>query len=283
MIIENAYYYATEFKKNTDTVPKEQKLFLLSTGRTKLITVPIAKTLHPPRKDYQLIYMHRGCLHYFDNDGTAHIAPQGSFVLYKPYEHQEFYITSEEEADKYWCHFGGLSVDTLLETYGLTDKRVIPLPPKKRYRQLFVLMRTALENNSEYKVNLCSLYVHELIATIGDALKSQNGQLSYPKSFAYTLDYINNNYYEKITIEKLVTLGTTNSKTLTRQFLKYTGVPPIKYLNNLRIEKSKILLLQTEHKINEIALAVGFQDPLYFSSVFHSATGLSPREYRNKL
>lgn len=280
--IENAYYYTFEFKKTTDIIPKGHILFLLSTGRTKLLTVPTAKTLHPPRKDYQLIYMHSGSLHYFDKDGTPHTAPPGSFVLYKPYEHQEFYITAEENADKYWCHFDGVFVEQLLQTYNLIDKRVIIVPPKKRYRQLFKLMRTTLENKPEYCIELCSLYIQELIVSLGSELKKQELYKNYPDCIRIVMEYIENNYHKKLTINELSNIGITNPKTLTRQFVKFIGEPPIKYLNKFRITKAKILLIQSEHKINEIALSVGFQDPLYFSTAFRAETGLSPREFRNQ-
>lgn len=281
--IENAYYYTSESNKTTDTIPKGHTLFLLSTGRTKLITVPIAKTLHPPRKDYQLIYMHNGQLHFFDKVGTAHIAPQGSFVLYKPYEHQEFYITAEENADKYWCHFDGVFVEQLLKTHDLNDKRIITVPPDKRYLQLFQLMRSTLDSKPDYFTELCNLYLQELIVTIGSEYKKQNLYEIFPESVKNVLEYIRNNYYEKLTVEKLSKIGMTNPKTLTRQFIKYLNEPPIKYLNKFRINKAKILLIQSQHKINEIALSVGFQDPLYFSTVFRAETGLSPREYRNMM
>ena len=74
----------------------------------------------------------------------------------------------------------------------------------------------------------------------------------------------------------------TNHKALSKLFNEYLGEPPTKYLTNFRIQKAKMLLLQTNHKINEIALAVGFSDPLYFSNVFHKITGLSPREFRTQ-
>lgn len=282
MRIENAYYYTFEFKKTTDTIPKGHILFLLSTGRTKLITVPMAKTLHPPRKDYQLIYMHKGSLHYFDKDGTAHVAPEGSFILYKPYEYQEFYITAEENADKYWCHFDGVFVEQLLKTYNLFDKRVITVPPQKRYRQLFKLMRNALDTKPEHTIELCNLYIQELIVTLGSEIKNQNAYENYPESLIYVLEYIHSHYYEKLTVEILAKIGNTNTKTLTRHFVKFLNETPMKYLNKFRFSKAKTLLIQSEHKINEIALAVGFQDPLYFSTVFHEETGLSPREFRNK-
>lgn len=36
--------------------------------------------------------MRSGSLHFVDKDGNKHIAPEVSFVLFKPYEHQEYHI-----------------------------------------------------------------------------------------------------------------------------------------------------------------------------------------------
>ena len=56
---------------------------------------------------------------------------------------------------------------------------------------------------------------------------------------------------------------------------------PHKYLVDLRIEKSKSLLI-SDMPISEVAFNVGFTDPLYFSRAFHKATGMSPIQYRKQ-
>ena len=129
---------------------------------------------------------------------------------------------------------------------------------------------------------LCKLYLQELIISISRARKLKNANEQLPESFAPVLEYIHEHYYEKITVLQLAKIGTTNTKALSKQFVKYFGVNPLGYITNLRLQKAQTLLLQTNHKINEIALSVGFNDPLYFSNVFRKTIGISPREFRNK-
>ncbi len=59
------------------------------------------------------------------------------------------------------------------------------------------------------------------------------------------------------------------------------GVPPVKYLSRLRINYAKVLIdtYGDRMKSYEVAAACGFTDPLYFSRVFKTETGVSPREY----
>lgn len=62
-------------------------------------------------------------------------------------------------------------------------------------------------------------------------------------------------------------------------FSKEMGVSFNTWLGNLRIEKSKRLLLENI-RLADIAAMVGFEDQSYFSKVFKKATGVSPNRYR---
>lgn len=63
-------------------------------------------------------------------------------------------------------------------------------------------------------------------------------------------------------------------------FKKKTGETFIHYLTNLRMEKARELLLNTDKKVYEVSYDVGYENPTYFSTLFKKSTGLSPFEYR---
>ena len=123
MKIDAAYYYGVEvLKKDRDIIPAQFDYFVLSAGSSRPITRDYICTVHPPRRDYQLIYAHNGPIHYFDKDGTEHIAPAGSFLLYKPLEFQKYVVYKEENTVYYWCHFGGTKIEQFLkEGVGMLD------------------------------------------------------------------------------------------------------------------------------------------------------------------
>jgi AraC-like DNA-binding protein len=54
------------------------------------------------------------------------------------------------------------------------------------------------------------------------------------------------------------------------------------YILNTRLQKAKYLLKNEPFSIGEIASRTGFSSSAYFSSVFKTKTGLSPKEYRDK-
>lgn len=63
-------------------------------------------------------------------------------------------------------------------------------------------------------------------------------------------------------------------------FKEYTGIAPIRYIQELRINKSKELLTNTSLPIKEIAFETGFNKVEYFYSIFKKRTGYTPDKYR---
>lgn len=65
-------------------------------------------------------------------------------------------------------------------------------------------------------------------------------------------------------------------------FKSETGISLKDYVNEARIEKAKELLLTTAQSVSEIAVAVGFDNFSYFSTLFKKITGVSPSSYNRK-
>jgi YesN/AraC family two-component response regulator len=55
---------------------------------------------------------------------------------------------------------------------------------------------------------------------------------------------------------------------------------PVKYINSLRVEKAKELLIKTNMLIGEISETVGINDIQYFSRMFNEIEGISPLKYK---
>jgi transcriptional regulator GlxA family with amidase domain len=69
-------------------------------------------------------------------------------------------------------------------------------------------------------------------------------------------------------------------RTLKRRFRQATGMTPIDYLQNLRIEAAKRILESTQTPIEEIGCLVGYEDPSFFRRLFKRKTGLTAGSYR---
>jgi len=87
---------------------------------------------------------------------------------------------------------------------------------------------------------------------------------------------------KKLSIDQLAkTLGTSRTQ-LHRKIKALTDMSVTNYINHIRIEKAKNLLVNTKLNSNEIAYEVGFESSTYFSRIFKKELGISPIAFREK-
>ena len=98
---------------------------------------------------------------------------------------------------------------------------------------------------------------------------------------ASIVSYINSNYSEDISLDELALTYNTSSKYLSKRIKQYLNIPFKEYLTQLRIDKAKELLENTNITISELYSAVGFQNRGAFTRAFKLKTGLSATEYKN--
>jgi len=98
--------------------------------------------------------------------------------------------------------------------------------------------------------------------------------------FLRVIDYIENHLSEPITLDDLTKLVHLDKSYLIVRFKEKWGIPPMKYVNWVRIERAKILLAVTDKSITDIAEAVGFGSVHYFSRFFKDKEKLTPNDYR---
>lgn len=93
-------------------------------------------------------------------------------------------------------------------------------------------------------------------------------------------EYIRKNYAGKITLEEVASFVYLSPSYFSKVFKEEMNCNFNTYLNKVRIEKSKKLLLSNNIKLVDISGGVGFEDQSYFSKVFKKLTGVTPGKYR---
>ncbi len=97
------------------------------------------------------------------------------------------------------------------------------------------------------------------------------------------LDFINNNFQNcELTLDFISGETGVSQRRITNEIQNQFGCNFKSYINRLRINESKRLLLETELNIGEIAFKVGFNNQSHFNRVFKSEVQISPTEYRDK-
>lgn len=95
--------------------------------------------------------------------------------------------------------------------------------------------------------------------------------------------YISENLQQEFSVMRLAEKVKLSASHLPALFKRETGLPPIRYIINLRLEESRKLLDGDDFiAIKQIAIRVGFNDPAYFVREFKKKYGLSPKEYRKQ-
>lgn len=133
------------------------------------------------------------------------------------------------------------------------------------------------------KIKVAELFLR-LIHTLCSKKLEKSKDYADSYKLLSVVEYININYYKKITPEYLSALSGYSPAHLRRLFVKNFGVPPMEYILNKKIDMAKEILLDAPEKtMVEIAELVGFCSASYLCKIFKKQTGLSPTEYRRSI
>jgi AraC-like DNA-binding protein len=95
------------------------------------------------------------------------------------------------------------------------------------------------------------------------------------------IEFMHDNYARELALEEIAAAAYLSEFHFARLFKQITGLTPHVYLANLRIERARKLLAETQIPIIEIAAMVGYQSHSHFTKIFKSVTGLTPSAYRS--
>ncbi len=109
-----------------------------------------------------------------------------------------------------------------------------------------------------------------------EAVKSKEQQMMLKE----IITFIEDNYYDKITLPLLAKKAGMSPKYFCSVFYKMTQKTPIEYLNAYRIECACEKLITTDKTVTEIALFCGFNDVSYFTKTFRKYKNKTPLQYR---
>ncbi|MBQ7841323.1 MAG: response regulator [Lachnospiraceae bacterium] len=97
------------------------------------------------------------------------------------------------------------------------------------------------------------------------------------------IEYMEKNYAKPLNLAVLANVVSLNYTYFSSIFKNRTGMTVTAYLQNLRIQKAKQLLISTDDKVCEIARKAGFTDARYFEKLFKNCENITPSEYRKQL
>jgi len=95
----------------------------------------------------------------------------------------------------------------------------------------------------------------------------------------HTIYYLETHHDEEITLEQLAEMLYVTPTYLSKTFKAATGVGPINYLIQIRLNHAKELLKNDSLSVKEVAKTVGYEDAYHFSKLFKKYYGKSPSQF----
>lgn len=207
------------------------------------------------------------------------IAKKGDAILIPAGIKHSYHLTEKLFAEKYWFHF-----DLRFGTNNFFENFEFPfITHLGENEYIYTLFETAVEKAKSSKISdklACSGAVCSIISYYMDKCTFIQTNVTDNDEIDSIITFIKKNYCEKFTLEELASNANISPNYFVRKFKERTGQPPLKYINNLKLERAKFLLEHSNKFINVIMEEVGFLDQAHFSKLFRATTGYSPRKFR---
>jgi len=152
------------------------------------------------------------------------------------------------------------------------------------YGDLFTRIYHALKGKEQGYLELSRAYVIELLVKIlRDLGRNSAKELTSEnkKAIFAAISYMERRYNNPLTVEDIAAQVFLSPEYFRKLFKKMTGESVRTYLHGLRVDEACRLLTVTDMSIQDISIAVGYQDMKSFYQSFKQKTGKTPKEYRN--
>jgi AraC-like DNA-binding protein len=250
-------------------------------SRTSLYVSPILwkgdPVGHVGQKDVFFFVLEGEC--YLNVDTETHIL-RGGQLAFLPKGKSRRYTQISGRFAMYEISFDvRVGEESLMSLLGLTGESFVVDPPEAEELKRLFESSVRIEMTKD-PIHSISAYANTLgiIKIYAEARASQ--RVDERARFSSVISYMNDRMSEEVTLGELADAACMHPTYFVKKFGQAFGMPPMAYLNRLRIYKAMGLLCDTDRSIEEIAELVGIGDRSYFARLFRKHTGAAPTEYR---
>lgn len=213
--------------------------------------------------------------------GVRHRVQRGDAVLLPAGRAHSYNADKNDPWTIFWVHVCGELSDPMMHHLGSPDDVVIHpgLSPRliAGFEQLLEVGQTGY-NESRY-IASCAHLKHLLIMMADlDAQQRRHSQQEF--DLLAIQDYMRAKLSGRITLEELARYSDISKSHLVERYKALTGYPPVKHFTHMKMEAACALLDSSSQSIKQVAVVLGYDDPLYFSRLFKKVVGVSPSVYR---
>ncbi|MDE6476020.1 MAG: AraC family transcriptional regulator [Erysipelotrichaceae bacterium] len=237
------------------------------------------------RSGYMLHYIYSG-KGQFTCQGKTHQLKAGDFFFISPHATITYTADDKDPWIYYWFGFRGDLVEHYLKNTSISINNPIFSLNNSTERIKSAMSRlieiSLISEHNDMLLNSCLLEILYQLSQSFPKKAPLQQRVSQNLLLAKALAYLEHNYGQNIKIGTLATLLNIDRSYLHRLFIEQLEVSPKQFLTNIRLEKAKQLLLDSDLSIRNIAYSVGFDDASNFSKLFKQETGMTANSYRKK-
>ena len=230
---------------------------------------------------YILNYVISGRGIYSLNGRRFQVKAGESFLIYP--NMQVNYLADLKDPWEYcWVGFDGADARILTDAAGYSQEKpvICHSSPGKIYRMLMDIYQC--RGQEIYQLISMTARLYELLACLIEDTARNSPDLNNRIGLIHVqkaCDFVANNYSRHITIKDMAFHANVSRSQLYRVFIKHISVSPLQYLREFRLREACNIMQKNPESIKNIAYTVGFDNPLYFSTLFKRMTGQTPSEY----
>ncbi|QEH41614.1 AraC family transcriptional regulator [Chitinophaga sp. XS-30] len=233
--------------------------------------------------DNILIYCLRGKGWYIIGDKQYHVGPNQFIHIPATTQYMRYGADDKDPWTIYWVHFSGEDMAAFNNMLRITEKdgpQNIAFNEKsiQIWENIYQSLEMGYSKDNLMNANLC---LHYFLATFlyPDKHTEQAGNAAQDLVTESIL-FMRSRLGEKLTVEDLAMRHQLSHSHFSNLFRKATGMSPIDYFIQLKIQKACQLLYDASIKVKDVAMAIGYDDPYYFSRLFKKLMDMSPEQYR---
>lgn len=290
-ILSPVIFKKDHIKNNTDSILDDDAISRFFIHSFQDDAVYLNLPLPPHKKTvHDFVFIRKGSM--VKSLGVETYWLKKNDFLFTPKNNITTTVSVSPDLEGYYCHFSDefIGANPFLGIWNTQPKHrnylEVPHKVASHIEVLLSRMVQLYKNRSKGDSNdrLISFYLSTFIAELSITVKNQELEPRRQNDIVSNfMNLVHEQFKQNQRIEKYADQLHITPNHLNKVVKKETGKTASHIIKEITILEAKVLLLQTNLTINEISMALGFNDASYFSRLFKSESNFTPSKYRQMI
>lgn len=230
--------------------------------------------------NFQIVYVVKGSGH-FNDRGINYMVTPGTLMIIRPGYWHSYAPNPKTGWVEYYVGFTGRLYSKIInDGFPSTSSNIMSVTPVGKLKDIFEKMLSYALKSSDDAQFLMNSFLMLLITEVVHGSKLENANNTSTRIVARARDYMEENLSKKINLERLAEDLCVSYTWFRRAFKEQTGESPVRYLQKIRLQRAKYILMTTNKSVKQVAASCGFSTSEYFCNSFKDECGVTPLEFR---